>query len=180
MSFKVCLLKKSDKDFDEKWKATMKIKATAFEHIDKNNFGKWLETKGPKYFEEELRSFGNYKWLLILNDRTVKGFAQITEEQLEGNMKKGYVDYIATDDSERGTGIGKQLIQYIQSKYDVITLSSLPNVLGFYKKCGFHKKSLEGQNNLSLESLHRSRDDTDVANHIKLEKVKLKNKSKEV
>lgn len=94
----------------------------------------------------------NYKHRIIvveINNKIVaSGTLLIENKIIHGISKIAHIEDIVVDESTRGTGLGKQLINFLTNlaKYNEcykVILNCKESNIGFYEKCGFEKKEVE-------------------------------------
>jgi len=85
-------------------------------------------------------------WVFCPNDRILVTGTILKEQKLiHGFSKYGHIEEIVVDDSLRGQGYGKKIIQHLlDNSMDCyrINLSCKPELCEFYQKCGFEKRSV--------------------------------------
>ena len=105
-------------------------------------------------FNDFVKFINNLNWshriiVVEVNNKIVASGALLIENKIiHGISKIGHVEDIVVDSSMRGTGLGKQLVNFLSNLaeynqcYKVI-LNCKESNIGFYEKCGFKKKEVE-------------------------------------
>jgi len=108
-------------------------------------------------YQEEWNSFisnlNDYHQIIVLVDSCTNNIigtgTLIIENKIIHNMGKvAHIEDIVTDESVRGSGFGKMIIDYlvnVSKKFNVykIILDCSESNIQFYEKCGFAKKGVQ-------------------------------------
>ena len=105
-------------------------------------------------FNDFVNFINNLNWrhkiiVVEINNKIVaSGTLLIENKIIHGISKIGHIEDIVVDTSMRGTGLGKQLVNFLSNLaeynqcYKVI-LNCKESNIRFYEKCGFEKKEVE-------------------------------------